>query len=95
MKPVNRYHAFYGEDLVVSGIVGPNLHLLTGAEVTKLQLSTNAKSGDVLATGVEYVRNGETQLLKVRGGGRAVLTAGTFQTQDIRVLRSVPLVLAH
>ncbi|KAK7683788.1 hypothetical protein QCA50_013164 [Cerrena zonata] len=83
VKPVNRSHAFYGEDLVVSGITKPNLHLITGAEVTKLELSKDAKSGDASATGVEFVKNGKSQVLRVKTDGQIVLAAGTFQTPKI------------
>ena len=76
VKPDNRSHAFFGEDLVVSGIVKPNLHVLTGAEVTRIVLGKSRKPNDASATAVEYVQGGQTQILKLKSGGRVVLTAG-------------------
>ena len=76
MKPDNRSHAFFGEDLVVSGIAKSNLHVLTGAEVTRIVLGKSRKPNDASATAVEYVQGGQTQILKLKSGGRVVLTAG-------------------
>ena len=76
VKPDNRSHAFFGEDLVVSGITKPNLRILTGAEVTRIVLGKGRKPDDVSATAVEYIQGGRTQRLKLKSGGRVVLTAG-------------------
>lgn len=61
---------------MVHGITKQNLHVLTGAEVTKIQLDKPAGSSDVHASGVEFVKNRKAQVLRLNPGGKVVLTAG-------------------
>ncbi|CAL1709878.1 unnamed protein product [Somion occarium] len=89
IKPHNRSRSVFYEDIVLKNKKRPNLHIFTGAEVTKIDLRKDGSSGDVHATGIEYVANGSSQTLQVCPEGRVIVTAGTYQTPKILELSGI------
>ncbi|KXN86639.1 Choline dehydrogenase, mitochondrial [Leucoagaricus sp. SymC.cos] len=64
-----------------------NLAVLTGAHVTRIQLSTNSTSGIPVAEGVEYQKDGRK--FTVLAKKEVILAAGAFQTPQILELSGI------
>lgn len=57
----------------------PNLTLLTEAMVEKVSFN-KSKGGDAVATGVQYMHNGESSTISLRSRGEVIICAGAFQS---------------
>ncbi|KIM35567.1 GMC oxidoreductase [Hebeloma cylindrosporum] len=76
---------------VVNGFLEPNknrqnLVINTGALVTNINF---ASGSPLLATGVQYIQNNVTKILKVKPSGKVILAAGTYQTPKILQLSGI------
>ncbi|RDW72154.1 hypothetical protein BP5796_08188 [Coleophoma crateriformis] len=65
----------------------PNLHLLTQAQVTKLNIE--AHQSKHLVTGVAYVKNGSSTRQSVNARNEVILAAGTLHTPQILQLSGI------
>ncbi|KAJ8518333.1 hypothetical protein ONZ45_g4602 [Pleurotus djamor] len=65
----------------------PNLTTLTGAQATRVVFEKNDASGDVIATAVEYQKEGE--ILTVSARREVILCAGAFQTPQLLELSGI------
>jgi choline dehydrogenase-like flavoprotein len=66
----------------------PNLHVVTGAQVTKLELSSEPdSSGNIHATGVTYVSGGQTYTAVV--GKEVIVSGGAIQSPQILELSGI------
>ncbi|KAF7352085.1 GMC oxidoreductase [Mycena venus] len=66
----------------------PNLIVITGAEVTRIQFSSSTDNlGNLIASGVEYYKDG--QLHTVSAQGEVLLCAGTFKTPQLLELSGI------
>ncbi|TDL16830.1 alcohol oxidase [Rickenella mellea] len=68
-----------------------NLHIITGAHVTRTILADEqlSKAGDVRAVGVQYIADNETRSIHVTERGHVVITAGTYQTPKLLELSGI------
>ncbi|KAJ3545581.1 hypothetical protein NM688_g5610 [Phlebia brevispora] len=64
----------------------PNLHVLTGAQVTKIIFETNP-GANIVAKGVQFVVSGQTYSVSV--SEEVILSAGAFQTPQILELSGI------
>ncbi|TDL15528.1 alcohol oxidase [Rickenella mellea] len=67
-----------------------NLVVMTGSQVTKINLLSGASSsGNIRASGVQYIVNNATQNVNVTTTGNVILTAGTYQTPKLLELSGI------
>ncbi|KAI9650357.1 hypothetical protein NHQ30_000370 [Ciborinia camelliae] len=64
-----------------------NLHLLTGANVTKVLLESAGTSSEVCATGVQYIKDAEVKVVRARK--EVILAAGTLQSPKLLELSGI------
>lgn len=77
IKPDNRSRSSVGIDFVLTGNQKTNLHIFTGATVSKIDLAESTNASDATATGVQFISGGQNQTIKLTSRGNVVVSAGT------------------
>ncbi|KAF8632485.1 hypothetical protein AX15_001854 [Amanita polypyramis BW_CC] len=64
-----------------------NLHVITGAHVTRVLFSNEKRQGKLVASGAEYSKDG--QMLSISAKKEVIVCGGTFQTPQILELSGI------
>ncbi|KID81218.1 glucose-methanol-choline (gmc) oxidoreductase [Metarhizium guizhouense ARSEF 977] len=87
IDPVTKTRSYAGSAYYKPAARRSNLQLITGALVEKLLFKGSTSDGDVIATGVQFAKDGESQTIKARK--EVILSAGAFNSPKILELSGI------
>ncbi|KAH0591774.1 hypothetical protein MHUMG1_10473 [Metarhizium humberi] len=87
IDPVTKTRSYAGSAYYKPAARRSNLQLITGALVEKLLFTGSTSDGDVIATDVQFAKDGESQTIKARK--EVILSAGAFNSPKILELSGI------
>jgi choline dehydrogenase-like flavoprotein len=67
----------------------PQLEVVTGAQVSKLDIAKSSKTGEGVATGVTYRKDGRSLSATIEEGGEVILAAGAVGSPHLLMLSGI------
>ncbi|PHH74103.1 hypothetical protein CDD82_5103 [Ophiocordyceps australis] len=87
IDPVTKTRSYAASAYYEPAAGRPNLQVITGALVEKVVFKDSASDGDAMATGVQFVKDGESRTVQARR--QVVLSAGAFNSPKILELSGI------
>ncbi|KJZ72364.1 hypothetical protein HIM_08290 [Hirsutella minnesotensis 3608] len=87
IDPVTKTRSYAGSAYYEPAVGRANLQVITAALVEKLLLKGSGSDGGVIATGVQFAKDGESQTVKARK--EVILSAGAFNSPKILELSGI------